>query len=63
MVGRFKIPIDFTGVFLVLLLKRKTFSAIAKKVYLNAQLNGSTISGVDIEISLPIPIPDFLFLN
>ena len=24
---------------------------------------GSTISGVDIEISLSIPIPDFLFLN
>jgi len=41
MVGRFKIPIDFTGVFLVLLLKRKTSSAIAKKVYLNAQLNPS----------------------
>ena len=26
-------------------------------------LFGSTISGVDIEISLSIPIPDFLFLN
>ena len=25
--------------------------------------SGSTISGVDIEISLPIPISDFLFLN
>lgn len=38
-------------------------SSAAQQLQKLLPASGSTISGVDIEISLSIPIPDFLFLN
>jgi hypothetical protein len=45
----------------ILLLFIKTVEAGENKNFLQPHFFGSTISGVDIEISLSIPISDFCF--